>query len=138
MSTWSVGVSRASLKLCCVAVDSPLDEDNDSLGLKPKLMRGVLRVGGFRVTVEAEFIIDGNNKASLGMVLSAIQLEDKPLVVNEFDQCVPIIDCDPISGGVGAIVALVPCGRSLDMGRGVVGGSGYEGGKNFSFRDAKV
>ena len=47
VSTWSAGVSRASLKLCCVAMDSLLDEEDDSSGLEPKPIRGVVCVGGF-------------------------------------------------------------------------------------------
>ena len=85
--------------------------------------------------MEAKFV---NDEASFGVVLSAVQLKDEPLVVNELNRCVPIIDRDPISQGVGTIVALVPCGWPLNMGGGVVGGSGYEGSENFSFRDAEV
>ena len=47
VSMWSAGVSRVSLKLCWVAVDSLLDEDDDSSGLKPKPTRGVVHVSGF-------------------------------------------------------------------------------------------
>ena len=47
VSTWSVSTSCASLKLCCVAVDSPLDADEDASGLKLKL----LQVGGFWICI---------------------------------------------------------------------------------------
>ena len=47
VSMWSARVSCASLKLCCVVVDSPLDEEDDLSGLKPKLMWGMVRVDGF-------------------------------------------------------------------------------------------
>ena len=43
---WSVGTSCASLKLCCVAVDSPLDsEEEESSGVKWKLVREVKGAG---------------------------------------------------------------------------------------------
>lgn len=45
VSMWSVGTSCASLKLCCVAVDSLLDEDEDALGSKPKPAQRVIRAG---------------------------------------------------------------------------------------------
>ena len=47
VSTWSAGVSCASLKLCCVVVDSLLEEEDDLSGLKPKPMRGMVCMGGF-------------------------------------------------------------------------------------------
>ena len=45
VSTWGVGASCASLKFDWVAVDPPLDSEDDSLGLKPKLTREGVRDG---------------------------------------------------------------------------------------------
>ena len=45
VSMQSSDVSCVSLKLCCVAVDSPLNLDEDASGSKPKSAQ----LGGFRV-----------------------------------------------------------------------------------------
>ena len=67
-----------------------------------------------------------------------VKLKDKPLVIDEFDWGVSVVDRDSVGSRVGAIVALMPGCSFLDMCRKVIGGSEYEESESFSFWDVKV
>ena len=102
-------------------------------------MRGwVLDLDGFWVAVETKFVFKCDDKASLGAILSSIQLKDEPPIVDEFDWGVSVVDRDPIGLRVSMVVTLVPSCWSLDVCRQVVSGSGYNGSESFSFQNDKL
>ena len=98
----------------------------------------VLDLCGFWVTVETKFVFERDDKASLGAVLSLVQLKDKPPIIDEFDRGVSVVDRDPVGSRVSVVVALVPSCWFLDVCREIVSGSGYYGSEGFSFRDDKL
>ena len=65
-------------------------------------------------------------------------MKDKPPVIDELNWGVSVVDRNPVSLRISAVVALRPSCWSLDVCREIVSGSGYDGSETFSFQDDKL